>query len=300
MQLLSRTASRRVAGWRHFRAGLIVARQTENPEYFVSDGVRGPTRVNRRRPAAITGGRVPGLVALVVLVLLAGCSSGSVTLPDRTALPSISLPALPTAVPTVPRRTETAPATVTVTASSAPSAPPAQTTQAAPPNSTPASDSAQPDGQDGGLWRWLLLLAVVAGAVVAGVLWWRSRSATREIDRRFDLVRSELGWADAELLPRVMASPSAAEAAELWQAGRTRLLVVEEELRQLAVVASSQERQDRALQWRAALASLVTSVDAETSLPPSADSERLRSARARVEEARRDLIALLQDAAETP
>lgn len=78
-------------------------------------------------------------------------------------------------------------------------------TQAAPPSSMPTSDSARPDGQDGGLWWWLVLLAVVAGLVVAG-----------------------------------------------------------------------------------------------SCLSPSADSERLRSARARVEEARRDLLALLQDAAETP
>lgn len=146
----------------------------------------------------------------------------------------------------------------------------------------------------------LVLLVVVAGMVVAAVLWSRSRSATREIDRRFDLVRSELTWADADLLPRVLASPSSLEAAELWQAGRPRLLVVEEELRQLAVVASSQERQDRAKQWRTALASLVTAVDAETSLSPSVDAERLRSARAQVEEARRDLLSLLTDADTKP
>ncbi len=150
------------------------------------------------------------------------------------------------------------------------------------------------------MWWLLVLLAVVAGLVVAGVLWSRSRSASKEIDRRFELVRSELTWADEDLLPRVLASPSTAEAAGLWQAGRPRLLVVEEELRQLAVVASSQERQDRARQWRTALASLVTAVDAETSLSPSADSERLRAARAQVEEARRDLMSLLDGADTKP
>ncbi|MGB7964179.1 MAG: hypothetical protein WCF12_14645 [Propionicimonas sp.] len=144
------------------------------------------------------------------------------------------------------------------------------------------------------------MLAGVAGLVVAGVLWSRRRSATREIDRRFELVRSELTWADADLLPRVLASPSTAEAAELWQAGRPRLLVVEEELRQLAIVSSSQERQDRAKQWRTALASLVTGLDAETSLSPSADSERLRSARARVEEARHGMLSLLNEADTKP
>jgi hypothetical protein len=239
------------------------------------------------------------LALVVVLALPAGCGSGSVTLPDRTALPSISLPARPTALPTVPQRTATATATATVTVPAS-SASPARTTPATLPTPTPTSEPAGSGAQDGGLWWLLVVLAVVAGLVVAGAVWSRSRSATKEIDRRFELVRSELAWADADLLPRILASPSTAEAAELWQAGRPRLLVVEEELRGLAVAASSQERQDRAKQWRTALASLVTGVDAETSLSPSADSERLRAARAGVEEARRTLMSLLKDSDTKP
>jgi len=302
VQFLLGTGSQHIALGEALRTGLIVARRTADSVLFGSDGVRGATLGHRRR-SATTGGRLFAMVPLVVLALLTGCGSGSVTLPDRTALPSISLPARPTALPTVPRRTETATATATATATvtvSESSAPPAETTPAASPTSTPTSESSGSDGQDGGLWWLLVLLAVVAGLVVAGVLWWRSRNATKEIDRRFDLVRSELAWADEDLLPRVLASPSTAEAAGLWQAGRPRLLVVEEELRQLAVAASSQDRQDRAKQWRTALASLVTAVDAETSLSPSADSERLRAARAQVEEARRDLMSMLNGADTKP
>ena len=75
--------------------------------------------------------------------------------------------------------------------------------------------------------------------------------------------------------------------------------MVEEELRQLAVVKASGQRQAAATEWRSALATLVTAVDVETSLPPTAGSDRLRSARAQVEEARRGLRTLVADSEPT-
>jgi len=50
-----------------------------------------------------------------------------------------------------------------------------------------------------------------------------------------------------------------------------------------------------AKQWQSALASVVTALDAETGLSPGSDSERVRSACARVEEARSSLPSLLND-----
>jgi hypothetical protein len=171
--------------------------------------------------------------------------------------------------------------------------PPVETTPEATPESETETEPAVPAENGGGLW-WLLALAVAAGLVVAGIAWSRSRSAAREIDRRFGLVRSEIAWADNDLLPRVLGSPSTAEAAAIWEAGRPRLMVVEEELRQLAI-ASGKDRSDQAQGLRSALASLVTAIDAETSLPPGAASERLRSARASVEEARGVVRSLVND-----
>ncbi|HSO70281.1 MAG TPA: hypothetical protein VLQ67_11665 [Arachnia sp.] len=248
--------------------------------------------------AALTSGRVFALVALMAVALSAGCGSGS--LPEITSLPSISMPARPTALPSLSRPTATATETATATATatvtvSASNEPPAETTPAESP-STEAPAEPAPEAEGSGLWWLLILLAIGAALAVAGIMWSRSRSAAKEIERRFALVRSDLSWADADLLPRVLASPSAAEASALWEAGRPRLLVAEEELRLLAVAGTDTAQQDRARQWRTALASLVTAVDVETSLPPSADAERLRSARAGVEEARRTLLTLLNEA----
>lgn len=298
--------------------------------------------------SGVPGGRALGVVALVVLALSAGCGS-DVTLPDRTALPSIALPTAsrgtatatepepvePTRTatktePVEPTRTatETEPAEPTKTATETEPAEPSRTATATqtttetrtavatatatatatetvtipassePPTDTPtaapsSSEPAPAETEDAGLWWLLAVLAGLAALIAAGVMWSRRRSAAQGIERRFDLVRSELTWADTDLLPRLMASPSTAEANELWQAGRPRLLAVEEELRQLAVAPSGAERQEQARQWQIALASLVTGVDAETSLPPDADSDRLRAARAQVEEARRSLLSLL-------
>ena len=271
-----------------------------DPEALGRNRRKGPTAL---RPVGLTSGRVLALVAVTAVTLSAGCGSG--TLPEITSLPSISMPARPTALPSLSRPTATATETTTATATatttatatvtvSASNEQPAETTPAASP-SAEAPAEAGPEAEDGGLWWLLILVAIGAALAVAGIMWSRSRSAAKEIDRRFELVRSDLDGADADLLPRVLASPSAAEASALWQAGRPRLLVAEEELRLLAVAGTDKDRQGQARQWRTALASLVTAVDAETSLPPSADAGRLRSTRAGVEEARRAMLTLLNE-----
>ena len=194
-----------------------MAVRTVSPGLCGSDDGRAPTSAQRPRPAvALPARRLSGVVALVVLMLLAGCGSGSVTLPDRTALPSISLPALPT----LPGRTETATATATTTETATATETATETatvtvSASVPPAAAPTSEPSQPEADDGGLWWLLILLAVIAGLAVALVAWSRSRGASKEIDRRFELVHSKLTWTDTDLLPRVLSSPTTAEAAGL-------------------------------------------------------------------------------------
>lgn len=127
---------------------------------------------------------------------------------------------------------------------------------------------------------------------------WRYTSAQRQWDRRYDVVRAELEWADTDLLPQILEYPSAAGAAALWQTGRSRLSAADDELAALGISASGERRLGQVQSVRRPLASLLAAMDAETALAADATAEMLRQARAQVTSARQALRVALSGPSE--
>ncbi len=281
-----------------------------------------------------TGTRAALLVAGVTVTLapmLGGC--GEVTLPDlpdRTALPSISIPARPTpsrtatsveststpeptptasrpssatAEPTAtvtgsPTQTETPTPTVTgsPTQTESPTATPTPTptpTPTATPTPTPTrSASPAPVPESGGWPWWAWLLVAVVAAAAAAVVWLLLRPG-REWERRFTHAKDQLDWAERELIPRVLECASAEEASATWQAGRARVQATEDELRALARAQTNENRLDRARRLQRLVAALTMTMDTETAVAATADAGSLRASRARVAQARTELRVAL-------
>ncbi|HOC14528.1 MAG TPA: hypothetical protein PLL50_07555 [Propionicimonas sp.] len=255
--------------------------------------------------------QVAAVLLLAGLIATTGC--GTLPIPDRSALPSISLPPRPTAWPTLPSRTpaptatitatETATATATETAPAPEptptSASPTQTPTPSPTAGSPSAVPAPPPTQDSGPGWWLLGILIAAVlAVAAGVAGWRHTNAQRQWDRRYQVVRAELEWADTDLLPQILEYPTAAGAAALWQTGRGRLSAADEELAALGISASRDRRLGQVQTVRRPLASLLAAMDAETALGADATAEMLRQTRAQVTSARQALRTALNDPSE--
>ncbi len=238
---------------------------------------RGTTR-------ALAGGLlVAGVLASGSLVLLAGCGQSnddrpSVTMPHETR----TRPTTDGSV-TLPHRTRTAQAT------------PTEGDDAETHSQDRHNDDSQaaPDQTDSNermpWWAWLIILFALGGA--ASAIWFLTRGvrARNDWDRTYAMVRGELNWLDQELIPRVLAASSTAEASGLWQGARPRLGVADQDLRSLATTRVNQARLDQANLVKTRLGSLLAAMDAETSLRADADADALRSAQAHVEIARVNL-----------
>lgn len=265
--------------------------------------------VPRLGPASIAG------LLSVVMLAVAGC--GSVTLPSSlpSNLPSISLPtqAEPTGTATVTltrpastvtvtdkattTREATATETVTrkVTETVTRSATETRTVTAGASPTCQGSDCAGAPAETQGVgWVWPLLLLVAAAA--AGFVAWRAVKSRQDWDRRYARARTELQWAESELVPRVLSAPTTAAAATQWEAGRTRVMLAAEELRLLSRSAPASGRAENSRALSTALAELTGALDADTALNPESDADTVRAAVVAVESARRALAAALNRA----
>ena len=267
-------------------------------------------------PAAGHRGRIlpgPGpasIVGLLSILMLAVAGCGSVTLPSSlpSTLPSISLPAQPeptgTATVTVTRpaatvtvtekvtTTREATATETVTRKATETVTRSATetrtvTAGASPTCQGSDCPAAPAEPQGVPWVWPLLL--LAAAAAAGIVAWRAVKSRQEWDRRFGRARTELQWAEGELVPRVLSAPTTAAAATQWEAGRTRVMLAAEELRLLSKSAPASGRAENSRALATALAELTGALDADTALNPESDADTVRAAVVAVESARRAL-----------
>lgn len=272
--------------------------------------LRGRSSVQRAVCVSIGG------VFLALVLAVAGC--GSVTLPSNlpSNLPSISLPtgggqtATTTVTVTVTRgaatvtvtdeatttreatttatETLTRSATETVTHRATETATRTVTAQATPTCQGTDCPGGSPEASNQGLpWFWVLLL--VAAAIAAGIVAWRTVRGRQEWDRRFDRARVELDWTERELVPRVLAASTSAAAGTQWEAGRTRVRLAAEELRLLSTSAPGAGRAEQVGLLSRALAELTGALDADTSLNPEADADTVRTAVVGVESARRAL-----------
>ncbi|MDN4477071.1 hypothetical protein QQX10_03585 [Demequina sp. SYSU T00039] len=228
----------------------------------------------------IVKGLVAGVIGASAVLGVSACDS----LPDIdvSRLPDISLPARPS---------ETAEPQPTETVTEAPVAQPTETVTEAPaPSETAsASPSASPatgdDVDDGSLPWWLWLLAGAA-ALVLVILVWRVVAARRSWDRQLERARAEVSWFEDSLVPQVLAKPTAAEAAQTWQAARPRVLDADRQLHGLIETAPTDDRRGAAERGLAVVGELSQALDAEAATRPGDDAETLRSRRAAVDAAR--------------
>jgi hypothetical protein len=145
-------------------------------------------------------------------------------------------------------------------------------------------------------WWWLLVAAIVIGLAVGGTLLWRRRRARKTWADELGRVTTELRWGNDQLIPTMLAAPTAGEFAQAWTGGRLRLVAADQQLYALARRAPDETRAASIRGLRTAIASLMAAIDAEAGLG-STDADALRVARADVERARAAFSAAL-DAAE--
>jgi hypothetical protein len=202
----------------------------------------------------------------------------------RTETATVTQTATPTPVETP---TETVTQTVTETPT------PTETTSTtapveAAPETTPTS------GDSTTWWPWVLLVLLALG----GLVWWllRRRAAQQALDAwdaKLDDSRREATWVDESLVTQVLSMPTATEAAEVWTAARPRLLAIDEALLALEGSAPDESRRAAAAALRLQLARLVEAVGADTAAGPDSTPDDFRVRRAAIDNARRDLRAVL-------
>ncbi|MDN4473726.1 hypothetical protein [Demequina zhanjiangensis] len=227
---------------------------------------------------------VAGTVGTALVFGTAACDS----LPDidPSRLPSISLPTRTTDAPD-PEPTETAePAPVeTVTEEAAPE----ETEQATPEPSASPEEAA--DEEPFVWWPWAIAALVL---LVLLIIWARAASKRRAWDRRLATARAEMSWLEDSLVPQVLAKPSAAEAAALWQSAKPRVLAADQELHALHEAAPGDKRLASAMRAKDVLNALVDAVDADTSTEGATDADSLRARRAALDKARADVRSYLR------
>jgi outer membrane biosynthesis protein TonB len=271
-------------------------------------------------------------VALVLVALVTGCGEDGPSLPALpTALPTevptvdVPSPDITAELPTLPTRSprptddpaeptqqptqpteEPAPPPTTA----APAVPPtqeagpteeSQSTPEATPTPAATETTAAAAAQDEGVpwWVWLLAALLLAAVVGLLVVWNRRRAARAAWDDRLTAAVDEMRWLEGSLVPSVLRAGTAAEAASVWAAGRSRALATDEEIFALASSAPDDDRRARAVVLRERLGNLTSAVDADTATDARADAEGLRARRGAIEQARADLLAAL-DAATAP
>ena len=110
---------------------------------------------------------------------------------------------------------------------------------------------------------------------------------------------NELRWVEDQLIPGMLAAPTAAEFTQAWTDGRPRLVAADQELFVLAGRTSDWKKSSSLSRLRTAIANLMRAVDGEAR-STSTDPEALRAARGDVERARSQFSAALDETAGTP
>ncbi|WP_062072665.1 hypothetical protein [Demequina sediminicola] len=211
-------------------------------------------------------------------VLIAGLLASGVTACDN--LPDIDPSNLPD-ISLSPRPSDTSePAPVVTETEESEPAPVVTETE----ESTPSPEPEQPEEEGDVLWwPWVLLALVVLTIIIALAV---KNGARSKWDSRLRKARAEFSWFEDSLIPQILSKPSAAEAQSLWQAGRPRVLDIDQELHELSADAPTDERTSLAGSGLAVLRSLTASLDEDTSTAVATDADALRARRVAVDEAR--------------
>lgn len=242
------------------------------------------------------------LFAAFVALALAGCNSGGgISLPTLpTTLPSVTIPTitLPTQTRTSPPATTTSEQQGTVTRTETETQTETRTqTATVTQTATPAP---QPTGSASlglPLWLWILI-ALLLIALIALIVWLVRRNQVRTAwDDTMTAARRESGWVEDSLVQQVSSKATTAEAAATWTAARPRLLALDESIYALSTTAPDPERAAAATRLRGRVTALVDAVSADTSLGETATVDDLRARRAGVAKARSELRALLEQQA---
>ncbi len=227
-----------------------------------------------------------GAVGAALLLGTAACDS----LPDidPSRLPSISLPTRTTDAPDPEPSETTTSAEPRPTRTVTEEAEPDETEEATP---APSASPEEP-GEDEPFvwWPWALAALVL---LILIIIWARAASKRRAWDKRLDNARAEMSWLEDSLVPQVLAKPSAAEAAALWQSAKPRILAADRELHALGEAAPGDKRLASAMRARDLLTALVDAVDADTSTQAASDADSLRARRAALDKARADVRVYL-------
>ena len=168
------------------------------------------------------------------------------------------------------------------------------------PATAPAATAAPAEGSTTiSPWWWLLVAAIVVAAGAATVLILRHRGAQNAWNGELQTTITELRWVEDQLIPGMLAAPTAAEFTQAWTDGRPRLVAADQQLFVLAGRTSDWQKSASLSRLRTAISSLMHAVDAEAR-STSTDPAALRAARAEVERARSQFSAMLDEAAGTP
>jgi hypothetical protein len=253
----------------------------------------------------------PVWLVMGLVLLLGGCGTGdgnvsatrsSTERSGTRPAPSATEPPSETATPpTLPTRTSAAPPTSTrppaTTRPATTTRPPATTRPPTSAAALPASSTSTPSAgepaadESGGLGTlgWILLAVLVAGLIVAVVIW-RSRRRTAW-DAEAAALERDTRAATATQLPRVLTAETAGQRALSWPPLRTGLLELIGRWDQLAERAPDDRRATRSGQIRSLLQELVAAVDAENEALAAGRDWRLL--RPRVDQAGQALSAVL-------
>jgi hypothetical protein len=254
-------------------------------------------------------GRATATFAVVGLALLvaAACGGGtagpgasprpsaSASAPSTSARPTRQPTQAPTSEPTAaptqaptarPTFQPTAPPTSAPTA--APTAAPTSAPTAAPqPTVSPAAGSVPISP-----WWWVAIAAALIGLAIGGVVVWRRLAARNAWQAQLASVATELRWVDEQLIPGMLAAPTAAAFTQAWTDGRPRLIAADQQLFALGRSAPDDTRSGSVSRLRSAVGGLIRAIDVEAGLT-SPDPDALRAARAAVERARLEFSSAL-------
>jgi hypothetical protein len=250
--------------------------------------------------AACGGGTGPGAGVSPRPSVSASAPAGS---PRPTRQPATEAPtAPPTQAPTAPP-TQAPTARPTLPPTTAPTAPPTAAPTSAPtaaptaapqPSASPAAGSVPISP-----WWWVAIAAALIGLAIGGVVIWRRLAARNAWQDQVTKVTTELRWVDEQLIPGMLAAPTAAAFAQAWTDGRPRLVAADQQLFALGRSAPDDTRSGSVSRLRSAVGELIRAIDVEAGLT-SPDPDALRAARAAVERARLEFSSALDAVEPSP
>ncbi len=135
-------------------------------------------------------------------------------------------------------------------------------------------------------WMWWVIGLAALAILTLLIVWGRARAVRSAWDRRLRHARAELSWFEDSLVPQILAKPTAAEAAALWEAATPRVLETDSALHALSEDFPSKARGASAARGLQALRVLAAAVAEETSTQAGTDADALRARRAQLDAAR--------------